>query len=80
MLGTPSLVILSDEQKFNGENLLKWTVNITQLLASKGLLGYINRRVAKPTEPAANDTTSDSTPIFSTKPNFDEWTFCDHLA
>jgi hypothetical protein len=72
--GTPSLTILSDEQKFNGENLLTWMVNMTQLLASKGLLGYIDGKVTKPTEPTADAATPDSTPIFSTKPNFDEWT------
>ena len=42
MSGMPSLTILSDEQKFNGDNLLQWKTNITQLLGSKGLLGYID--------------------------------------
>jgi hypothetical protein len=53
---------------------------MTKLLASKGLLGYINGKVAKSTEPSATAATPDSTPIFSIKSNFDEWTFRDHLA
>jgi LTR polyprotein gag-polypeptide-like protein len=76
--GIPSLTILSEEQKFNGENLLQWKTNMTQLLGSKGLLGYINGGIPKPTEPSNPETTS--TPIYSTKPTFDEWTFRDQLA
>jgi hypothetical protein len=48
--GTPSLMILSDEQKFNGENLLNWTVNMIQLLGVKGLLGYVEGTIPKPTQ------------------------------
>jgi hypothetical protein len=40
--GKPSLTILSEEQKFNGENLLKWDITMRQLLGSKGLTGYID--------------------------------------
>ena len=48
MSGIPSLTILSEEQKFNGDNLLQWKTNITQLLGSKGLLGYIDGKIPKP--------------------------------
>jgi hypothetical protein len=48
MSGIPSLTILPEEQKFNGENLLQWNTNITQLLGSKGLLGYIDGKILKP--------------------------------
>jgi hypothetical protein len=48
MSGAPSLTILSEEQKFNMENLLQWKTNMTQLLASKGLSGYIDGRIEKP--------------------------------
>ena len=48
MSGIPSLTILSEEQKFNGDNLLQWKTNIIQLLGSKGLLGYINGNIPKP--------------------------------
>lgn len=41
-------MILSEDQKFNGENLLQWNTNIQQLLGSKGLLGYIDGSIAKP--------------------------------
>src|SRR6266542_3754828 len=78
--GTPSLTLLSDEQKFNGENLLKWKTNMIQLLGSKGLTGYIDGNIPKPDQPTSDSTTPDSTPIYSTKPNFDEWNFCDQLA
>ena len=81
MSGTPSLTILSEEQKFNGDNLLQWTTNMTQLLGSKGLLGYIDGKIVKPAQPATGGTTTpDPTPIYSTSPNFDEWTFRDQLA
>ena len=83
MSGIPLLTILSEEQKFNGENLLQWNTNITQLLSSKGLLGYINGKIPKPTQSittGTGDTTSTSTPIYSTTPTLDEWTFRDQLA
>ena len=48
MSGIPSLTILSEEQKFNRENLLQWTTNMSQLLASKGLLEYIEGKIQKP--------------------------------
>jgi len=78
--GTPSLTILSDEQKFNGENLLKWNITMTQLLGSKGLTGYIDGNIPKPILPTPETTTTDTTPIYSTKPNYDEWMFRDQLA
>ena len=89
MSGIPSLTILSEEQKFNGENLLQWNTNITQLLGSKGLLGYIDGKILKPVPesvpiPASATTTTITqpinTPIYSTKPTLDEWTFWDQLA
>jgi gag-polypeptide of LTR copia-type len=89
MSGLPSLTILSEEQKFNGENLLQWKSNITQLLGSKGLLGYIDGTIPKPTSPTQTSQASESrtpettqataaiTPIYSTTPTLDEWTFRD---
>jgi hypothetical protein len=87
MSGTPSLTILSEEQKFNGENLLQWNTNMTQLLASKGLSGYIDGRIQKPgpesiplpTTPGATSQQA-STPIYSSNPTSDEWIFRDQLA
>ena len=78
--GMPSLTILSKEEKFNGENLLQWKTNITQLLGSKGLLGYINGNIPKPAQPDTSETTETTvvtsvTPIYSTTPTLDEWTF-----
>jgi gag-polypeptide of LTR copia-type len=92
MSGIPSLTILSEEQKFNGDNLLQWKSNITQLLASKGLFGYIDGTIAKPTSPTqtpqtagastpeTTQTTMTTTPIYSTTPSLDEWTFRDQLT
>src|SRR6266540_6373156 len=77
---TPSLTILSKEQKFNGENLLQWNINIKQLLGLKGLTSYIDRNIAKPAVPTSTTPTPDPTPIYSTKPNHDEWTFRDQLT
>jgi len=81
--GTPSLTILSEEQKFNGDNLLSWTTNMTQLLGSKGLSGYINGTIPLPqptTGTAAPDTTMTQTPIYSSTLSIDEWHFRDQLA
>ena len=76
-MSIPSLTILSEEQKFNGDNLLQWNVHITQLLGAKGLLGYINGKILKPSQPPTPDTTvtSTGTPIYSTNPTLDEWIF-----
>jgi hypothetical protein len=83
--GIPSLTILSEEQKFNGENLLQWKTNMTQLLGSKGLLGYIDGNIPKPTtkpvDTEKTDTTTPTTsPVYSTTPTLDEWVFRDQLA
>jgi hypothetical protein len=88
MSGIPSLTILSEEQKFNGENLLQWKTNMTQLLGSKGLLGYIDGKIPKPgpetvSLPNSDETTSPqptSTPVYSSRPTIDEWDFRDQLA
>src|SRR6202522_395222 len=85
MSGIPSLTLLSEEQKFNGNNLLQWNINITQLLGSKGLSGYIDGSIQKPSSeslPLPSETTTQhtSTPIYSTTPTLDEWNFRDQLA
>jgi transposase InsO family protein len=87
MSGTPSLTILPEEQKFNGDNLLQWNTNITQLLGAKGLLGYIDGKILRPGPesiqlPATPPATTQyiSTPIYSSTPTLDEWTFRDQLA
>src|ERR1700733_10527542 len=88
MSGMPSLTILSEEQKFNRDNLLQWKTNMTQLLGSKGLLGYIDGKVPKPGPESIPLPTSDitatalsiSTPIYSSTPTLDEWNFRDQLA
>ena len=86
MSGTPSLTILSEEQKFNGENLLQWKTNMTQLLGSKGLLGYIDGSIPKPAQPSEITTTTETTatttvtPIYSSNPTSDEWKFRDQLT
>ena len=55
---------------------------MSQLLGSKGLLGYIDGRIQKPPpsttpEKSSGDTT---TPIYSTNPTLDEWMFRDQIA
>src|SRR6266545_50752 len=77
---SPSLTILSEEQKFNGDNLLSWTTNMTQLLGAKGLLGYINGKNTLPTQTPSGTSTTHSTPIYSTIPTADEWHFHDQLT
>src|SRR5271168_5411954 len=88
MSGIPSLTLLSEEQKFKGDNLLQWKTNMTQLLGSKGLLGYINGKTVKPgpeTIPLPSDSETNivpliNTPIYSSTPTLDEWNFRDQLA
>jgi BRCT domain type II-containing protein len=87
--GMPSLTILSEEQKFTGDNLLQWKMNITQLLGSKGLLGYIDGSIPKPDAPTTTQTATmasspataitTGTSIYSTTPTLDEWKFRDQL-
>ena len=79
MSGLPSLTILSDEQKFNGENLLQWKTSITQLLGAKGLSGYIDGKIPQPTTSSSSADTK-QTPVYSTTPTLDEWNFRDQLA
>ena len=79
----PSLTIFPEEQKFNGDNLLQWNTNMTQLLGAKGLLGYIDGKIMKPAQPPTSDTlsaTATGTPIYSTTPTPDEWTYRDQVA
>jgi hypothetical protein len=80
MSGIPTLTVFSEEQKFNRNNLLKWTTNMQQLLGSKGLPRYINGRVTKPPQPTPGTLSPDTTPIYSTMPNHDKWSFRDQLA
>ena len=86
MSGIPSLTILSEEQKFNGDNLLQWNTNITQLLGSKGLLGYIDGSIPKPgprSVPLPTDTPTIPTiitSIYSGSPTLDEWNFRNQLT
>jgi gag-polypeptide of LTR copia-type len=59
---------------------------MTQLLASKGLSGYIDGRIQKPGPKSIPlpDTISSTqliiTPIYSSNPSFDEWVFWDQLT
>jgi hypothetical protein len=88
MTGLPSLTILSEEQKFNGNNLLQWKTNITQLLGSKGLLGYIDGKIPKPDSPTSTNVPTEATkaatitntPVYSSTPTLDEWVFRDQLT
>ena len=58
--------------------------NITQLLESKGLLGYIDGSLPKPgprSVPLPTDTsTIPTTPIYLGSPTLDEWNFRDQLT
>ena len=51
-----------------------------QLLASKGLLGYIDGKIKKPDPQTVTTESEKATPIYSSKPTLDEWTFRDQLA
>jgi len=54
---------------------------MTQLLGSKGLTGYVDGKIAKPTPPTIQPSTSNPpTPIYSSNLSHDEWTFRDQLA
>ena len=77
MSAIPSLTILSEEQKFNGDNLLQWKNNITQLLGAKGLMGYINKKIPKPAQSSSDK--GPGTPVYSTMPTLNEWNFQDQV-
>ena len=89
MSDLPTLTILPDEQKFNGENLIQWKINIAQILGSKGLQGYVDGTIPKPsppkptpppdTEKAAAHAVA-ATPVYSSTPTLDEWVFRDQHA
>jgi hypothetical protein len=64
------LTILPKEQKFNGDNLLRWTTTMIQLLTSKGLLGYANGDIPIPI--LQEKTTITATLIYSTTPTLNE--------
>jgi gag-polypeptide of LTR copia-type len=54
---------------------------MTQLLGSKGLTGYIDGHIVKPAMPSSDAVTPDhATPIYSSKPTYDEWVFRDQLT
>jgi len=54
---------------------------MTQLLGSKGLMGYIDGKVKQLIQPVEGETTKpDATPIYSTTSTPDEWSFRDQLA
>ena len=90
MSGLPSLTVLPEDQRFNGDNLLQWKIIMTSLLGSKGLLGYVDGKIPKPPKPASPPSTSTPadkatppvapTPVYSSTPTLDEWEFRDQLA
>ena len=67
--GIPSLTILSEAQKFNRDNLLLWKTNIIQLLTLKGLLGYIDGKIPKPTTQTITSVPSNSTTPSASTPS-----------
>ena len=77
MSAIPSLTILSEEQKFNGDNLLQWKNNITQLLGAKGLMGYIDKKIPKLAQSSSDK--GPGTPVYSTTPTLNEWNFQDQV-
>jgi hypothetical protein len=66
--------------KAQWRQLTQMDTNMTQLLRSKGLLGYVNGKIPRPTQPTSTTTSPDPTPVYSTTPSPDEWDFCDLLA
>ena len=75
---SPAITVLSDDQKLDGENFLQWKANMTILLGARGLHGYVDGKIPKPTQPPKSDTPA--TPIYSTTPSINEWDFRDQLA
>ena len=80
--GTSSLTILSNDQKFNGENLLQWKSNMTQILGAKGLMGYVDGTIPNPATSVSTSIPAVpvATPIYSTTPSLDEWLYRDLFA
>ena len=81
MSSLPQLTLLPPEEKFNGTNLLQWKKTIAQLLGMKGLEGYVDGSISKPSPPLkAPEVPPTATPVYSSTPSVDEWTFRDRLA
>ncbi|PBK88375.1 hypothetical protein ARMGADRAFT_904009, partial [Armillaria gallica] len=88
MSTTSGVTILPDTNShFNGKNYASWKLQITELLKGKGLWGYIEGTTSCPTAPTTTTTgpvtiplPPDPTPIYSSSPSHDEWTFRDQLA
>jgi hypothetical protein len=74
------LTIFPEEQKFNRDNLLAWNTNITQLLGSKGLIGYIDGSITRPSQPSSDTPTPKPMPIYSGNPNYDKWNYPDKFT
>ncbi|KAK0221147.1 hypothetical protein EDD85DRAFT_960314 [Armillaria nabsnona] len=88
MSSTSGVTILPNTSShFNGKNYTSWKLQITKLLKSKGLWGYIEGTTTCPTAPRTTTTTPtttplppDPTPIYSSSPSYDKWVFHDQLA
>jgi hypothetical protein len=61
-------------------DVLTWNTNITQLLGSKGLMGYIDGSIMRPSQPSSDTPTPEPTPIYLGNPNYDEWNHCDKFT
>ena len=80
MSGTSSLTILSEEQKFNGDNLLNGTPILLNYLNLKDYWDILMEKITKPDPesiqlPTFKITQPISTAIYSSNPTFDEWVF-----
>jgi hypothetical protein len=81
MINLPSLLV-SEKLQANKANYPTFKVLIEEHAASKGLSGYLDGIITKPpiitVHPGTTATAPDTpTPIFSTTPSCDEWTYRD---
>ncbi|KAJ3803888.1 hypothetical protein F5876DRAFT_2711, partial [Lentinula aff. lateritia] len=70
------------EQQFVGTNLASWKLQLKALLTGKGLWGYIDGLIPRPSPPSDNQPTiyPPITPVYSKLPSLEEWNFRDGVA
>ncbi|KAJ7362781.1 hypothetical protein DFH08DRAFT_683177, partial [Mycena albidolilacea] len=81
MINLPSL-LASEKLQANKANYPTFKVLIEEHAASKGLSGYLDGSITKPgiiTVPPGTASTDVPTPVFSTTPSRDEWTYRDSV-
>jgi hypothetical protein len=78
--------LLPDEEKFDGTGYPGWKTKILALAKARGLGGYLDGMIAKPTpisttgQPQTTSLLPEATSIYATTPSYDEWMHRDAMT